>query len=273
MTIPVRRSRVGDRRPAFSVRQTAVGLGLIAVLICGVGLTAKLAVREGAEHPGAGVIAVAFFAAVASLLLVRRRRRVVRGAAGAVMEVAQDVVDAAAEASASAAAAAEAARAEARVSSEAVRADPLPADLAAPVEDAPTEYAAMDADAFEDAIAELCERDGCGDVYVVGGAGDLGADVIATTPDGRRVVIQCKCYGETNKVGSQDMQRFGGTCYAVHDAHVAAVVTTSAFTDPAIEYADHCGILCFDHEALTAWTDGAGPPPWDESWQNGPRDR
>ena len=32
----------------------------------------------------------------------------------------------------------------------------------------------------------LCRRDGCTAVRVVGGAGDLGADVIASAPDGRK---------------------------------------------------------------------------------------
>ncbi|MET9427715.1 restriction endonuclease [Streptomyces sp. NPDC003036] len=127
---------------------------------------------------------------------------------------------------------------------------------------APVDYDAMDADAFERAVAELCIRDGCVDVDVVGGAGDLGADVVATAPDGRRVVLQCKHYAPGNKVGSQDVQRFGGTCFAVHEADVAAVVTSSDFTEPAMEYAAQCGIVCCDRAALDAWTDGTGPAPW-----------
>ncbi|MFD7712805.1 restriction endonuclease [Streptomyces sp. NPDC059785] len=124
------------------------------------------------------------------------------------------------------------------------------------------DYDLMDGDEFEQAVAALCERDGCTDVEVVGGAGDLGADVLATAPDGRRVVIQCKRYCDTNKVGSQDLQRFGGTCFTVHEAQVAALVTTSEFTAPATEYAEQCGITCFDREALLAWSDGTGPEPW-----------
>lgn len=125
------------------------------------------------------------------------------------------------------------------------------------------DHAAVDADGFEHTIAALCARDGCTPVEVVGGAGDLGADVIATTPDGLRVVVQCKHYADTNRVGSQDLQRFGGTCFAVHDADVAIVVTTSGYTAPALEYAATCGIVCVDGEALAAWTDLASPPPWD----------
>ncbi|RSS41151.1 restriction endonuclease [Streptomyces sp. WAC07061] len=125
------------------------------------------------------------------------------------------------------------------------------------------DHAAVDADGFEHAVAALCVRDGCTSVEVVGGAGDLGADVLATTADGRRVVLQCKHYAEDNRVGSQDLQRFGGTCYAVHEADVAVIVTTSSFTAPAAEYADTCGIARVDGEALAAWTEQRAPAPWE----------
>ncbi|WP_095046572.1 restriction endonuclease [Streptomyces sp. WM6386] len=123
-------------------------------------------------------------------------------------------------------------------------------------------YHAMGPREFEHAVAFLCERDGCLGVRVVGGAGDLGADVVADAPDGRRVVIQCKRYGPTTKVGSPDLQRFGGTCYSVHGAQVAAVVTTSVFTKPAAQYASGTGIRLFDESALAAWATRTGPPPW-----------
>jgi restriction system protein len=125
------------------------------------------------------------------------------------------------------------------------------------------ELTAMDADDFEDAVARLCARDGCRDVHVVGGAGDLGADVVAVTADGRRVVIQCKRYGDSHKVGSQELQRFGGTCYSVHKADIAVLVTTTTFTEPATEYAEKCGIDCLDLTRLSAWAAGATPAPWD----------
>ncbi|MFE5897267.1 restriction endonuclease [Streptomyces sp. NPDC056488] len=125
------------------------------------------------------------------------------------------------------------------------------------------DHTAVDPDGFEHTVAALCARDGCTPVEVVGGAGDLGADVIATTADGRRVVLQCKQYAEDHRVGSQDLQRFGGTCFTVHEADVAVLVTTSSLTAPAAEYADTCGIVCVDGEALAAWTDQLAPPPWE----------
>nr|WP_239081848.1 restriction endonuclease [Streptomyces sp. SID9727] len=136
--------------------------------------------------------------------------------------------------------------------------DGLTAVLPPPAPD----FSALDPDGFEAAVAALCERDGCQEVEVVGGAGDLGADVLATAPDGRRVVVQCKQYGPDHKVGSQDLQRFGGTCWTVHGAQLAAVVTTSEFTAPALEYAETCGIRCVDGTALAAWAEGSGAAPW-----------
>ncbi|CAM5741205.1 hypothetical protein SAFG77S_01783 [Streptomyces afghaniensis] len=64
------------------------------------------------------------------------------------------------------------------------------------------------------------------------------------------------------EVGSPDLQRFGGTCFSVHGAHIAAVVTTSVFTRPAAEYAGHHGIRLYDESALAAWATRTGPAPW-----------
>ncbi|WP_042389708.1 restriction endonuclease [Streptacidiphilus melanogenes] len=115
---------------------------------------------------------------------------------------------------------------------------------------------------FEQALAGLCQRDGCTDVRVVGGAGDLGADVIATTPDGRRIVIQAKRYAPTNRVGSPEVQKVGGTYYVVHGAHLAAVVTTSGFTQGAVQYAQQAGIRLYGARELAGWVSRTGPAPW-----------
>ncbi|MFE9399185.1 restriction endonuclease [Streptomyces flavidovirens] len=242
MTEPIRRPGRGKRKAAFSLRQTILCFGLVAIVVCGVGLTLKLAVRAADNRPAVAVAtAVVAVAAGVAVRSVRRRRGAPR-VADAVADATYRVVE----------------------TGTAQEERGVPAAVA-PVETfASTDYAAMEPADFEQAIAALCERDGCREVRVVGGAGDLGADVVATTADGRRIVIQCKRYGPTNKVGSQDVQRFGGTCFAVHEAHVAAVVTTGEFTQPAAEYAEQCGILCVDHAGLVAWTDGTGPAPWEE---------
>ncbi|MFK8908318.1 restriction endonuclease [Streptomyces sp. YS-3] len=255
MTAPLDRRAATVSRRAFSLRQTVLVFGLLALFLWGVALTAKtLAQAAGGGPPGAGV-AMTVCASAALLGLRRSRRR----------RLTDRLVDAA-----------DAISQELAETPQPAAPPTHPADLAPyerEVGPPPTEavvftaeeYGAMDADTFEEAIAALCERDGCTDVQVVGGAGDLGADVVATAPDGRSVVIQCKRYGPVNKVGSQELQRFGGTCFAVHEAQVAAVVTTGEFTQPAVEYAEQCGIRCVDHLGLAAWTDGTGPAPWNET--------
>jgi restriction system protein len=123
-------------------------------------------------------------------------------------------------------------------------------------------YHAMESGEFERALAFLCTRDGCAHAQVTGRAGDLGADVVAFAPDGRKIVLQAKRYGVTSKVTGPDLQRFGGTCYTVHGARVAAVVTTSTFTKQARQYAAHHGIRLFDAHGLAAWASRTGPAPW-----------
>jgi len=112
-------------------------------------------------------------------------------------------------------------------------------------------YHAMGPDEFERALAFLCTRDGCSH-----------AQVTAYAPDGRKIVLQAKRFSGTNKVTGPDLQRFGGTCYTVHGARVAAVVTTSTFTKQAQQYAAHHGIRLFDLHGLAAWASRTGPAPW-----------
>ncbi|MEU6890699.1 restriction endonuclease [Streptomyces sp. NPDC046557] len=252
MTIPTQRipgpvPAPAGRRTRFSLRVTALWFAAVALLVCGAGFAVRVLAEAAAAHPVAAALTAAACLPLAwSSVRAGRRlrlRRAARRAARALECAAAEIVE------------------------------PAPVGVPAAVAGAvvpeaawvaaePADYDVLDGDAFEGAVAELCERDGCRDVRVVGGAGDLGADIVATAPDGRRVVIQCKRYRATNKVGSQDLQRFGGTCFAVHEAEVAAVVTTSDFTTPAVEYAEQCGILCFDREALHAWSAGTGPGPW-----------
>ncbi|MFG2429668.1 restriction endonuclease [Streptomyces sp. NPDC048590] len=242
MGIRARGGLRNGRGREFDIRRTAFGFAFAGILLCGGGLALRTALRSAERHPAMAVIsAVLLIAGAAALLRRRRSRRRAARAAAAVVETAYEVVDAALE--------------EQVAAGTVEPTEPLWRPL-------PEDCATMDPYEFEEAVAALCRRDGCPDAEVVGGAGDLGADVVATTPDGRRLVVQCKRYTADNKVGSQDLQRFGGTCYAVHEADLAVVVTTNDFTAPALEYADRCGILCVGLDELTAWSEGAAPPPW-----------
>lgn len=128
-------------------------------------------------------------------------------------------------------------------------------------------------DAFERYIAALCERDGLRDVRVVGGAGDLAADVLATLPDrrwwqlwlprSRRILIQAKRYADGTKVKSEDVQCVNGTYRDIHGCTVAAVVTTSTYTRAAEDFAGRVGITLLDGQRLDSWAAGnRRAAPW-----------
>jgi restriction system protein len=86
---------------------------------------------------------------------------------------------------------------------------------------------------FEVAVAQLLRRLGYRRVRVVGGAGDLAADIVCAGPAGERVVVQCKRYSPGHHVGSPAVQAFIGMAFVHHRAARAIFVTTSSFTPSA----------------------------------------
>jgi restriction system protein len=111
---------------------------------------------------------------------------------------------------------------------------------------------------FEEYVARLMRRTGLRQVRVVGGAADLGADILATTRDGRRVVVQCKRYA--GSVGSPHVQRLNGTAWTIHGADVTLLVTTGRPTADARAFAARCGIILVDRDALAGWLASNRPP-------------
>jgi restriction system protein len=114
---------------------------------------------------------------------------------------------------------------------------------------------------FEHYVADLMRRSGFRAVRVTGRAADLGADIVATAADGRRVVVQCKRFA--GSVGSPHVQRLNGTAWTIHGAEVTMLVTTGRLTANARELAGRCGIMLVDRDALAAWasTGNLGLPP------------
>lgn len=265
MTMPERRTRPVRPGRRFDLRSTAMFFGLLAAALVVGGLAVRGLAGVVQRRP---VWAVVLLCVALAVVLARGRRkrrlsaaRLARQAGDALARgtsTALDALDTPAPAAPTIPAQAGPYEDDARYPGE------LPPDEATsplPVSQG-IDHEAITPDEFEAATAELCARDGCTQVRVVGGAGDLGADVTALTPDGRRLVVQCKRYGEDNKVGSQDLQRFGGTCFTVHEADVAVVVTTGEYTAPALEYAEQCGIVCVDGDGLLAWSQGRALAPW-----------
>ncbi|MEU6460211.1 restriction endonuclease [Streptomyces sp. NPDC047065] len=115
---------------------------------------------------------------------------------------------------------------------------------------------------FEDAVRELMHRDGCWDAQRVGGRGDLGADVKATDPFGRRWVIQCKHRrngAQGSPVGTPDLQVLNGTARQVHGADVAVIVTNGRVTGPAVTFARQQRLHVVDRQTLAVWASGSRP--------------
>ncbi|MGW6414872.1 restriction endonuclease [Streptomyces sp. NPDC055055] len=114
---------------------------------------------------------------------------------------------------------------------------------------------------FERAIADLMRCDGCVDAAQVGGAGDFGADVRATDPNGRRWLIQCKHRkaGQSGEaVGAPDLQVLNGIG-RVHDSDVVVLVTNGRFTKPAVEFARSQKVQLVDRALLGEWAAGSKP--------------
>ncbi|MEV5440570.1 restriction endonuclease [Streptomyces sp. NPDC052682] len=116
--------------------------------------------------------------------------------------------------------------------------------------------------AFEEAIRDLMRRDGCRDAQRVGGGGDLGADVKATDPFGRRWVIQCKhrrSGARGSAVGTPDLQVLNGTARPVHGADVAVIVTNGRVTAPALAFAKQQRLYVVDRQTLGVWASNSRP--------------
>ncbi|GAA3503465.1 hypothetical protein GCM10019016_105750 [Streptomyces prasinosporus] len=115
---------------------------------------------------------------------------------------------------------------------------------------------------FEHAIRDLMHRDGCTDAVQVGGQGDLGADVKATDPYGRRWVIQCKHRKNGDRgaaVGTPDLQVLNGTGRPVHRADVVVMVTNGRITRPGRAFARQQRLHLVDRQVLAQWATGSRP--------------
>ncbi|MGW7673023.1 restriction endonuclease [Streptomyces sp. NPDC054775] len=115
---------------------------------------------------------------------------------------------------------------------------------------------------FEHAVRDLMRRGGCTDAIQVGGQGDLGADVKATDPYGRRWVLQCKHRKNGDRgsaVGTPDLQVLNGTGRPVHKADVVVMVTNGRITQPGRTFAEEQRPHLVDRRLLGEWATGTRP--------------
>ncbi|MEW1551649.1 restriction endonuclease [Streptomyces tsukubensis] len=116
---------------------------------------------------------------------------------------------------------------------------------------------------FEEWTAWLLQRDGYKVQRGKGGSGDLGADVIAVSPSGQRVVVQCKHMGTPGRsVGSDALQRLNGTARDIHGADIVIMVTNGGVSKPARLFAEDQRIKkihLIDRAVLQRWATWGRP--------------
>ncbi|MEU8550562.1 restriction endonuclease [Streptomyces roseoverticillatus] len=113
---------------------------------------------------------------------------------------------------------------------------------------------------FERTIAHLACRDGLTVTREHGGAGDLGADVIAVLANGRTVVFQCKHISTGRRaVGSGVIQNLNGTAQDIHGADISVAVTNGGFSKDARALAARLGIHLIDEQRLQRWATWGEP--------------
>lgn len=105
---------------------------------------------------------------------------------------------------------------------------------------------ALSPDDFEALIAELFEVYGH-QTRVMGGNGDHGVDVVVTTTEGEKWIVQCKRY--SGSVGEPVVRDLYGTL--LHEnAQRAYLITTGGLTRQALAWAEGKPIVLYDGEGL-----------------------
>ncbi|MFK4485001.1 restriction endonuclease [Bradyrhizobium sp. USDA 336] len=114
----------------------------------------------------------------------------------------------------------------------------------------------MDPFSFEQHSMSFFHRAGL-EAWVTRKSNDFGVDGFATHPDGL-IIVQCKRNSPSNKVGRPTIQQFKGVVEEQH-AHRGYIITTSTFTDDAIESATRSHkIVLIAMDDLVRWH--AEPP-------------
>jgi len=120
------------------------------------------------------------------------------------------------------------------------------------------EFGSLTPTQFEHAVAALFNSRGYR-VQVVGGAGDLMADLSGVDPNGEPVIIQCKRYTVTNKVNSGMIQQFIGMSHVHHHIDQMIYVTTSSYTKDAVALGQAHNVTMLDGVALAKMANQYAP--------------
>jgi restriction system protein len=105
---------------------------------------------------------------------------------------------------------------------------------------------------FEMVVASLLQAEGFNNVQPIGGANDRGVDILCNDAQGSLVAVQCKRYGPAQKIGAFAIQHLA-TMSNVRNASRRIFVTTSSYTDSAVQQALDFEIELVDGYRLAAW--------------------
>lgn len=109
----------------------------------------------------------------------------------------------------------------------------------------------MDPYDFEDLVADIWRSYGY-NCIVTSGSGDRGIDIVATksAPVPEETIIQAKKYRQNNKIGSKQVREYATLRQQRGNADKIIIVTTSTFTQPAIELAESLSVDLVTGERL-----------------------
>ena len=93
------------------------------------------------------------------------------------------------------------------------------------------------------------------ETQVVGGPGDRGVDVIATSDADEKQLIQVKRYGPNTTVGSPEVQQYASFRIQEDNVDQVAIVTTGSFSRQARDLAPELGVILINGENLLAILD------------------
>ncbi|WP_404952599.1 restriction endonuclease [Streptomyces sp. ARC12] len=104
-------------------------------------------------------------------------------------------------------------------------------------------------------------RDGCADARQIGGAGDNGADVLATDPLGRTWVIQCKHRKDGDRGSAVALRPPAGQRHRpqLYGADIVLVVTNGRFSARCPPLATQLHMHLADRRTLATWASGSRP--------------
>ncbi|WP_254839663.1 restriction endonuclease [Natronomonas marina] len=104
---------------------------------------------------------------------------------------------------------------------------------------------------FEQFVADVWQERQGWSTEVMPPGPDRGIDVLGQPPSGgAKTVVQCKRYGEDNKVSSREVQQYAALRQQRDDVEGVTIVTTGSFTSNATELAADLDIKCLDGEDL-----------------------